>query len=321
MSRSDAERPAGLPTRHHLYLLAVVALVETANRLGSPRLVDRLAAGLAALAYRCSRTKRRAIERNAARVLGPLSATERARIARGTFRTFWDETMAFVPWRGAAAPRPEIVGLSHLEAALARGTGAILWESGFFGRRNIAKQALQHAGFAVDQVHDATHRAGFRGDPHPSWVRDRIVLPYFAARERQFTRRVVALPTSGSLAFTRTLLAVLQGNGIVCITADVPHGQRLVTLSLLGEPKRFATGMVSLAQASGATLLPLFCVRDPRGRTQVIIEPAIAVPASGDREARSEAPLRQYAALLETYVRRHPEQYHSWHYPWWETTA
>ncbi|MFI5312525.1 MAG: lysophospholipid acyltransferase family protein [Gemmatimonadales bacterium] len=320
----DAEPVASrtLPTRNHLYLFCVVILVEGLARLGSPRLIDRVARTLASLAYRVSRTKRARTEQNVTRVFGPsLAPAERARIVRGAFHTFWDETMSFVPWRAAHEPRPEVSGLEHLEAALAAGTGAILWESGFFGRRHIAKQALREHGFRIHQVHDERHRGGFERDDDESWLRDRVVFPYFARREREFTEEIITLPVSEpSLAFTRRFLAILQRNGILCITADVPQGRRLVSLHVLGEPNRFATGMVTLSKSCGAPLLPLFCVQDHDGRIQVIIEPPIPIPNEGGRDAILERPLRQYALRLESYIRRYPEQYRSWHYPWWLPT-
>jgi KDO2-lipid IV(A) lauroyltransferase len=144
------------------------------------------------------------------------------------------------------------------------------------------------------------------------------VLPYFAAREHAVYAGVVTLPLTSSLAFTRQLLSVLRRNQVVSVTADVGNGERLLTLPLLGEPKRFATGMVSLARTSGAPLLPLVCTREPDGRLHVIIEPAIPLATTDDREADLEAPLRAYAARLEDYLRRYPDQYRNWHYPWWE---
>ena len=56
------------------------------------------------------------MERNLTRVLGDLPPSERDRIVRGAFYTFWDETMGFVPWR-ADATAVETSGLEHLEAA------------------------------------------------------------------------------------------------------------------------------------------------------------------------------------------------------------
>lgn len=317
------DRGAGgtLPSRNHLYLLCVIILLEGVNRLGSPGLINRVVRALASLAYRISRRKRARIERHVSHIFGPsLAPVERARIVRGAFHTFWDEILSFIPWRGAREPRPEVSGLEHLRTALAAGRGAILWESCSFGRRHIAKQALRQHGFRIHQIHNETHRAGFERDDDQSWLRDRVVFPYFAKREREFTEEVITLPISESLAFTRRLLATLQRNGILCITADTPQGRRLVSLQILGETNRFATGMVTLSRSCGAPLLPLFCIQDHDGRIQVIIEPPIPIPNEGSREAILESPLRQYALRLEAYIRRYPEQYRDWHYPWWLPT-
>jgi lauroyl/myristoyl acyltransferase len=307
-----------VPTGHHLYLFVCVLVVEAVRRSRSRAVVDGSARALGALAYRLSWRKRRRMEWGLARVFGPLAPAERRRIVRGGFDTFWDETLGFVPWRAARDPAIAIVGLEHLESARAAGRGAVLWESGYFGRRNIAKQALYGRGFAVHQVHDESHRAGFQGDRNRSWLRDRVVLPYFAACERQFIADVIEVPASKTLGFTRAIAGVLQRNEILCITSDVAKGQRLVRVPLCGEPKHFATGMVTLARQCGAPLIPLFCVRERDGRVRVVIEPAIDVPAGDDRDAAVATAVRDYAARLESYIRRYPDQYRSWHFPWWE---
>ena len=317
MTNVAKSRRAIWPTPEQLYLLSVVTVVEAANRLGSPRVVNAVARGVAGLAYRVSGAKRRAIERNLTRVFGALPPAERERIVRGAFYTFWDETMAFVPWR-ASTMRVETQGLEHLEAALAAGKGVVLWESGFFGRRNLAKQVLQRHGFRVHQVHDRLHRAGFAGDPSAPRPEGSRALAYFEAREREFTTDVIQLAHPETLGGIRKILAALGRNAIVCITADVAHGHRLLRFPLLGEPKAFPTGMVSVARTAGATLLPLFCVRERDGRYRVVIEPAVPVADAAEREGDT---LRGYAAILDDYLRRYPDQYRSWHFPWWAAAA
>lgn len=311
-------RRTTLPTRNHLYLLSVVLLLEVVNRLAPRQSIDAIARALGGLAYRLSRGKRARMERHVSQVFGAsLGPVERARIVRGAFQTFWDDVFSLVPWRAGRASIPDVSGLEHVRAALDAGKGAVLWESGYFGQRNIAKQVLQQHGFHIHQVHDESHFAGFARDDDPGWVRDQIVVRYFARCERAFTASIIALPRSGSLASTRELLAKVRRNEILCITADEPNGHRLVSLRILGATKRFATGMVTLSRASGAPLLPLFCIRDGDGRIRVIVEPPVPIPSAGGRDAVVETPLRHYATLLESYIQRYPEQYRSWHYPWW----
>ena len=158
-----APRPSSLPTRYDVYLLAVIGLLEGVRRLSSPRLADLTVRALGRLAHRVSREKRTQMEQNLSRWLGSgLSAEERARIVRGSFRAFWDEAFGFISWRAARTPAPLVSGLEHLEAARRAGRGAILWETGKLGRRTLAKQILQRHGFRVHQVHNQNHIGGFR---------------------------------------------------------------------------------------------------------------------------------------------------------------
>jgi lauroyl/myristoyl acyltransferase len=62
-------------------------------------------------------------------------------------------------------------------------------------------------------------------------------------------------------------------------------------------------------------------VREADGHVRVVIEPPIDLAAGADRDAAIEAAVRAYAARLEAYIRRYPEQYRSWHFPWWEPAA
>jgi lauroyl/myristoyl acyltransferase len=68
-----------------------------------------------------------------------------------------------------------------------------------------------------------------------------------------------------------------------------------------------ATGPITLSRASGAPLLPLFVVRKGPAKFEAIVEAAIDVPEGRDYEA----PLNQYARVLEKYVRLQPAAWRS----------
>src|SRR6476646_4455858 len=65
----------------------------------------------------------------------------------------------WVPAVGERLPATEIEirGLVHLQQALARGKGAILWESNGFSRRVQAKRTLHTHGIRLHQTHGETH--------------------------------------------------------------------------------------------------------------------------------------------------------------------
>jgi lauroyl/myristoyl acyltransferase len=134
----------------------------------------------------------------------------------------------------------------------------------------------------------------------------------------RFVESIIWLRQRDSLAFTRPLLHVLKRNGVICSTADGSRGQRLALVQHLGRRRAFATGMVSLAKVSGATLLPLFCVQDDDGIPTLTIGPPIAAEAGAGRQSALQSGVTQWVALFEAHVKAHPGKYRAWHITFWD---
>jgi lauroyl/myristoyl acyltransferase len=281
-----------------LYYLLVIALILLLRLAPYRRQREAFIDGATGAAYLFSRAKRRRIERNLRAALGDLDDERRRQIVRGSLRGLWEDLFS------APERRAEILGLDRLEVALARGKGVILWESNGLGRRAASKQILQSRGLLVHQVHGANNFGGFLETHYAAtWLRRAILKPFFDSCERPFVAEIIDLPGSNSLAFTRRLRALLQENAILCISGDGRSGQKLISLPFLGGAEYFSPGMVSLAKMSGATILPMFCLRQPDGRTTLVFEEPIRVDAG----------VAQYAGILEIYIRRYPDQYRNWH--------
>jgi len=92
---------------------------------------------------------------------------------------------------------------------------------------------------------------------------------------------------------------------------DGVYGQKFVSIPFLGHARRVATGLVTLARAAGAAVLPMFCVEAERGERRVIVEPPLRSSATNRDDAAYDI-AAQYVALLESYVRRYPSQYRTW---------
>lgn len=299
-----------------LYFLSVITLIRAVSWVSAPAIRNFVIRGIALTAYRLSRRKRRLTEAGVSDAFkNALTQSQKRHIVRGCFYEFWRETFSLSPSSGEklALEAVELYGVDHLESALKEGKGVILWESGSFGGRNLAKQVLHANGFALHQVHGEYHLGGFLTNrSSATWTRHHIVHPFFEKRERQFVAEIIYLPDSDSLAFTRGFLEQLKRNTILCITADVPYGHKLVPLEFLGRTKLFATGMVSLAKMSGASLLPMFCVQERDGITRVVIEGPLHMKTGVARERSLRQSVAEYAGLLESYIRRYPEQCRSW---------
>lgn len=304
-------------TAKDLYFLSVIGLLEIAAWAASRRIRECAAASISFLAYRLSREKKRRSEEHLARAFGGRMSPNRSRaIIKRAFREFWGETFSLVLSRREkrALGGVEVRGIEHLRTALQQGKGVILWESSRFGRRIVAKHILHGRGFAIHQLHAENHLGGFLNDTKPaSLVREHLIKHWFEKHERDTVAETIDVPYSDSLAFTRLVLRRLQQNAIVCTAGDGPFGQKFVSVPFLGHTESFATGMVSAARMSGAAILPLFCITGRKRGTCVIIERPIRVESEMDREKALEGGLTQCVKALESYVRRHPAQYRSWH--------
>lgn len=301
-----------------LYRVLVVGLMILVRWRSSPGWAATVARSVAWVAYRCSRTNRGLRSRSLRRAFGDgLSETQRRAIVKGSFREVWYEMFSSAASRREAIPaNVSVHGVDHLQSALDKGRGVILWESANFGGRTLAKRILRARGFSIHQVHGGDHMAAFHGDHSPdTWLRERIVKPWFERCARTFVDEVIRLPRSDSLAFTRLLQERLRKNKIICIAGDGGWGWKRVPVAFLGHTKGFSTGMLSLARITGASILPMFCVRNSDGTVSLTIEGPIRMDPTVDRERDLETSVAEYAGLLESYVRRYPEQYRGWHDP------
>ena len=305
-----------------LYSLTVIALIKIVSGFPSPLLKNLTIKSIAFAAYHVSKKKRHRAKENLSEAFdGKLAERQRREIVKGAFYEFWRET--FSRWltrqEKAALKSVSIQGLEHLQRALRNGKGAILWESNALGRRTLSKQILHENGFAIHQVYAEVHLKGFLTtdpDRHHSWVRDHMIKTEMERCEKPSLAEIIYLPRSDSLVFTRVLLDRLKQNAILCIPGDGRSGKKLLPMKFLGRTKLFSTGMVSLAKISGASILPLFCIQEKNGKTNLIIEPPILIEREMRREAGFEKGLNQYVRLLESYIRKYPEQYRNWSF--WE---
>jgi lauroyl/myristoyl acyltransferase len=244
------------------------------------------------------------------------SPQETDRIVREYFREYWREALSLLPTAGdrALLRQARIEGWEHLEQALQKGRGAILWEASLFGSRNVSKLILRQKDIPVHQVHAANH-LGWTGIDLGSgtWLRRRVVVPTLRRWMASLVESIIWLPETESLAFARVLLQLLKHNGVVCSSADGSQGERLASAEFLGRRRPFATGMASLARVSGAPLLPLFCIQDPEGMPTLIIGPPITVDASANRQGALQSCVEQWVTLLESHVRSHPGKYRGWY--------
>jgi KDO2-lipid IV(A) lauroyltransferase len=195
-----------------------------------------------------------------------------------------------------------LAGREHLDAALAEGKGAILWVGPFVFSDLLTKVALHAAGYEVSHLSRVGH--GFSA----TRFGERVLNPIRTRIERRHLAERLVIGRDGSVAALRQLSRRLRANRIVSVSS-IGMAQQLYQVPFLNGSVQMARGAPSLASQSGAPLLPVFTGRDPDSQWLTVIEPPLTHSEAWPREEAVKRLLLQYAALLEYYVTRWPDQF------------
>jgi len=128
---------------------------------------------------------------------------------------------------------------------------------------------------------------------------------------------VAEIRVDNSFVPTLTVLRALEKNAIVAMQGDRDFDNSGLAVPFFGKPAYFPRGPLRVAMATGAAVLPAFIIRVPDGRYRAIVEEPLTIEGDGDRETAFRRNLERYVALLERYVREHPEQWYCF-YPFWD---
>lgn len=140
-------------------------------------------------------------------------------------------------------------------------------------------------------------------------------LMHAVNRARQ-AQGLVLVPMDSALGIHR----VIRDGGALGILADravTGTGERV---EFFGRTALLPSAHVALALRTGATLLPAFAWRE-NGLLVARIEEPLKLVSTGDRDADVRAGVSQFAALLERYIREHPEQWTVFEPMWGQPTG
>ena len=112
----------------------------------------------------------------------------------------------------------------------------------------------------------------------------------------------------------RALLKTLRENGRIAIVPDQKSED--VFVPFFGRLAGTVAGPAVLALKTGATLLPLFCPRQPDGTYKMIMGPGIVAEPTGDRDADVLRIMTQLTAIIEDIIRQYPDQWLWLHDRW-----
>lgn len=116
----------------------------------------------------------------------------------------------------------------------------------------------------------------------------------------------------------RKFLKVLRSNGILGMLADQDvDSVEGVFVNFFGRQAYTPTGPAVLAAVSGAQIIPVFIVREGF-RHRFIVERPIEIADTGDKEADIVTNTQRWSDVVESYIRRYPDQW-VWMHRRWKT--
>ena len=193
--------------------------------------------------------------------------------------------------------RVEVEGVDHLKAAAAHGRGILLL-TGHLGNWELLAAAHVHTGYPLSVV----------VRPLDSAALDRLVARF---RERG---GVELIPKRRAL---RGVREALRRGRMVGILLDQNASRREgLFVPFFGEPASTSKSLALLALWSGAPVVPVFIRREREGRHRVTFESAVPPPATGNREQDILAFTTAFSRIVESTIRRSPEQWFWMHRRW-----
>lgn len=272
-------------------IVSLADLAELLDRLLPRGWVYRLARFEGGLAYLLKPPRRRVVARN----LAPF-AKDQSELKKMTRRFFEFSKLRVLLLLLFLEMKPEewerhfaVEGVEHLDSALAEGKGVVLLGSHLNSKGVlITVMLLRSRGYDVnlalpseDELHGATLFARFvlRRSERAS-LKERLG-GFFV----QFN--------------VRPIVSRLARNAVVAQTGDGWHSAAFKSVPFLGRSLPFTTGMLSVAQSTGAMVVPFNVVGEPPA-LRAVLSPPFAIPRGDDPGAELAAAVARYAKTLET---------------------
>ncbi|MFZ5480882.1 MAG: lysophospholipid acyltransferase family protein [Myxococcota bacterium] len=191
-----------------------------------------------------------------------------------------------------------VEGREHLDAARARGKGAIVL-IGHFGANQMTMPALGHLGYPMNQL----------SAPPPVWaeiLKETRTTPLWRkvlARRWELEKRLPVRHIN-VFRFLRPAFECLERNEVLCLAFDGGGGKKWVKVDLCGRRANLSVQPAQIWKKTGAALLPTYVTRRPgEALHRVVITEEL--PWQGTVEASMQAVADRFTA----WVRREPEQY------------
>ena len=189
-------------------------------------------------------------------------------------------------------------GKEHIDKALAQGKGAIILTAHFGNWELLGARILAH-GYTIRGITRELRSKRL----------DAIVSSY---------REKVGWQGIDRDRAVREVLRCLNRNELIAILADVDTRTRGIFVDFFGRPAYTPYSPVAFALKTGAAILPTFIIRQPDDSHRAIVEAPLPLQQSGNKEEDLLVNTQRFTKVIESYIRRYPEQW-IWMHERWKT--
>ena len=255
---------------------------------------------LGSVAYRFASEQRALAEKHINLSLELKDGASAERIVRRCFRNLGKNFIEFIRFPHTSNRKNRAIvtfeGKAHIDGALAQGNGAIIL-TGHFGNWELLAANL------VEQVAPLTP------------VARRLRSRRLDALIRSW-RNAAGYSTIDRDNAARDILRCLRRNELIGVLADVDTSVEGVFVDFFGRLAYTPYSPVAIALKTGAPVLPTFIVRQPDDSHSVIVEPPLKLKTTGDRDQDFLINTQMFTEIIESYVRRYPDQWIWMHERW-----
>jgi KDO2-lipid IV(A) lauroyltransferase len=299
MAKSARRLPLGKKVQYRFEWAALQLLVGFGSAVPL-RALRRIGRGLGRFAWRALRARRGVVVDNISRSFPGASAERVDEIGLESYEQYGMSLMEFAAFRTLSRRKiggiVRAEGMEHIDAALEKGKGAVLF-SGHFGNWELLGAFVARSGYPL-HVTDTNHS---------NELTHRIIT---GLRVRQGMEVIAPDEPLSRMA------ELLSGNKIVSYLADQDARRDGIFVDFLGRPASTVRGPAIFAIRKGCPIVALFLIREGTDRHRAVVEPPIwPDPRLKGSEAIRDLTQR-YTDVLERYVRAHPGQYFWMHRRW-----
>ena len=189
-------------------------------------------------------------------------------------------------------------GRNNVDETLKKGKGAIILTA------HLGNWELSGASFSLCGYKSNTIVRPVKLQKLDEWVNRR--------------REGTGLKCIGRGASIKSALQCLKRNEVLGILADIDTKADGVFVDFFGKPAYTPRGPVSIALKTGCDLLPGVIIRQRDNTHRLIVEKPIELKITGDTEEDVRYNTAVFTKIIESYVRKYPEQW-IWIHDRWKT--